>query len=109
MNGQEDHYEKCGDNLDPEIRKVDFSTFVLSLGTSVLVQLGQMGHDDGPKPMVSLPMARQIIDIITMLQDKTRGNLTEDEGKLIETLLFDLRLKFVDACKAASSANTTQD
>jgi hypothetical protein len=92
--------KNCPD--DPEWRQVDFSTFVLSLGTSVLYHLGQAGGPEGGRPMTNLPMARHVIDIIAMLQTKTQGNLTEDEDKLIEALLFDLRLKFVDACRSAA-------
>lgn len=80
--------------------EVAFNTFILSLGTSVLVHLG-LGEDVGAgKEEANLPLARHVIDIMTMLKEKTAGNLEEDEQKLIDQLLFDLRLKFVEACNA---------
>ncbi len=99
----EEQFKKCGDAIDPDWRKVDFSTFVLSLGTSVMMHLGQGHSEDGKSPATNLPLAHHVIDIITMLKDKTQGNLDEDESRLVETVLYDLRLKFVDACRNSSS------
>ncbi|NOZ01261.1 MAG: DUF1844 domain-containing protein [Deltaproteobacteria bacterium] len=85
---------------------VDFSTFVLSLGTSVLVHLGvgeEEGEGESAEKRINLPLARHVIDILAMLKDKTAGNLEEDEEKLVDQLLFDLRLKFVEACNAQGS------
>lgn len=79
--------------------EVAFSTFVLSLGTSVLVHLGAGDPEDSEASEVNLPMARHVIDILAMLKEKTVGNLKDDEQKLIDNLLFDLRLKFVETCK----------
>ncbi len=95
--------EGCGCQ-DPgtDLRQVDFGTFLLSLGTSALYHLGQGAPEGGQKPAVNLPLARHVIDLIAMLQQKTKGNLTEDESSLVETLLFDLRLKFVEVCKRQS-------
>ena len=91
----------CGDS-GSEMRTVDFSTFVLSLGTSALYQLGQGAPEGGEKPVINLAVARHVIDLIAMLQQKTKGNLTDDETGLVETLLFDLRLKFVEVCRRQS-------
>ena len=77
---------------------VDLATFLLSLGTSVICHLGVAPNPETGKTDVNLPMARHVIDIIAMIQAKTQGNLTDDERKLVDTLLFDLRLKFVEAC-----------
>ena len=87
-----------------ELRTVDFSTFVLSLGTSALYHLGQGAPAGTDRPVVDLTMARHVIDLIAMLKDKTTGNLDEDETGLVETLLFDLRLKFVEVCKRQSQS-----
>lgn len=98
----EEDARSCREEIESELRDVDFSTFVLSLGTSALYHLGikdpNTDQVDGFEPNLSL--ARNVIDIISMLKEKTRGNLTDDESRLVETLLFDLRLKFVDVCKA---------
>jgi hypothetical protein len=104
----EEQFKQCGDAIDPDWRKVDFSTFVLSLGTSVMMHLGQGPSEGDSRPEVNLPLARHVIDIIAMLKEKTRGNLDEDEDRLVETVLFDLRLKFVDACKSASSVTQAE-
>jgi len=85
-----------------DLRAVDFSTFVLGLGTSALYHLGQGAPEDSGKPVVNLTLARHVIDLLAMLQEKTKGNLTEDEGGLVETLLFDLRLKYVEVCRRQS-------
>lgn len=78
---------------------VDFTMFAMSLASSVLIHLGELAPpgEDGPRP--NLALAKQTIDIIGMLQDKTRGNLSDEEARLLEHLLFDLRLKYVDARK----------
>jgi hypothetical protein len=79
--------------------EIDFATFVLSLGSSVLVHLGEMPGPDGEKLPVDLALAKQTIDILGLLEAKTKGNLTDAEAKLLGTLLYDLRIKYVDAQK----------
>jgi hypothetical protein len=76
---------------------IDFSTFVLSLATSAMVNLGEVPSPDGDQVQIDLPAAKQIIDILGVLADKTRGNLDEAESKLLHSLLYDLRVKYVDA------------
>ena len=81
---------------------IDFSTFVLSLGTSALYQLGQVGGPEsgGAEPAEpNLPIARQTIDTLEMLTEKTRGNLTDTESKLLESIVYELHMKFVEASK----------
>jgi hypothetical protein len=80
---------------------VDFHTFVLSLGSSVLLHLGELDHPEGGDAREDLALAKHTIDIIGMLQEKTKGNLTPAEDKLIESLLFDLRLRYVEKTKTA--------
>jgi uncharacterized protein DUF1844 len=84
---------------DQDLPEIDFATFVLSLASSVLLHLGQMPDPDTKKTESNLPMAKQTIDILAMLQGKTRGNLSRDEEQLLENLLYDLRLKYVEAAK----------
>jgi len=78
---------------------IDFHTFVLSLGSSALLHLGELERPGASGPETDLPMAKHTIDILSMLQDKTRGNLTPEEDKLLESLLYDLRLRYVEAKK----------
>jgi hypothetical protein len=76
---------------------VDFVTFLLSVSTSALIQLGEIEDPATRQPVKNLPLAKQTIDLIAMLQEKTKGNLTSDEGKLMENILFDLRMRYVKA------------
>lgn len=99
----------CEEKLDESLGSIDFSTFIISLGTSVLFHLGVNDPQQENKGTVNLPMARNIIDIMVMLKEKTNGNLTDDEHKLLETLLFDLRLKYVEACGKDSGCEQKKD
>lgn len=76
---------------------IDFTTFILSLGSNVLVHLGEMADPDSGKTTKNLPLARQTIDILSMLQEKTKNNLSDVESQLLGSLLYDLRVKYVDA------------
>lgn len=78
---------------------VDFHTFVLSLGSSALLHLGELEHPEAGATKRDLPLAKHTIDILAMLQEKTKGNLTPPEDKLIESLLYDLRIRYVEATK----------
>jgi hypothetical protein len=78
---------------------IDFNTFILSLSTSALMHLGTLpGAEDDAT--VNLAHAKQSIDCIALLEEKTRGNLTGEEERLITEVLYDLRLRFVAAKKA---------
>lgn len=83
----------------PDERKpgpIDFYTFVLSLGSSAFVHLGDAPHPEtGEEIPPNLPLAQQTIDLLDMLREKTRGNLTAEEEKFLENLLMDLRLRYV--------------
>jgi hypothetical protein len=79
-------------------RPLDFSTFLLSLGTSALVQLGEAPDPtQGGKPCPDLAGAKQSIDLLGLLEAKTKGNLETGEERLLQSLLSDLRLRFVKA------------
>lgn len=83
---------------EKDLPKIDFSTFVLSLATSALYHMGLSSDPSGeslPKP--NLPLARQTIDTIEMLEEKTRGNLDDEEAKLIKSVLYQLHMGFVRA------------
>jgi hypothetical protein len=85
----------------PELPKIDFATFALSLGTSALYHLG-LAPDPGSgekAPEANLVLARQTIDTLEMLEAKTRGNLDDEESRLLESLLYELRMRFVEASK----------
>jgi len=84
-------------SLDP----VDFSTHVLSLASTALIAMGKLPTPDGASLPLDLETARHLIDVLGMLEHKTRGNLDEAEQKLLGSLTYDLRVAFVDAQKAA--------
>ena len=75
---------------------LDFPTFILSLSSSALFHLGLMENPQTGKVERNLNLAKQTIDIIAMLHEKTKGNLSHDEENLTENLLTDLRLKYVN-------------
>jgi hypothetical protein len=78
------------DDLPP----IDFSTFVVSLRTSAMLHLGS-GRDEQGSQSVDLALARQEIDLLGILEEKTRGNLTGEEERLLSQILFDLRTRYV--------------
>lgn len=78
-----------------DLPEIDFSTFVFSLSTSALFHFG-----DFPDPVTksvekNLPAAKQTIDILGLLKEKTRGNLAQEEEQLLDNLLFELRMRYV--------------
>jgi hypothetical protein len=79
--------------------EIDFSTFVISLSTQALMHLGEIANPLTGKIEPDVPVAKQMIDMIAMLKDKTRGNLSASEERLMEDILFDLRMKYVAAVK----------
>jgi len=78
-----------------------FASFVVGLSTEALALMGEMPHPATGERMHDLLGAQQLIDIIAILQAKTRGNLTHDEETLLEAILFDLRMKYVEKARQA--------
>jgi|SRR5436190_22627348 hypothetical protein len=76
---------------------IDFSTHVLSIASSAMCAMGQMPTPSGETMPVELETAKHLIDVLGMLEHKTKGNLDESEQKLLQSLLYDLRVAFVDA------------
>ncbi len=85
--------------MSDALPEIDFGTFVMSLASSVLVHLGEIAHPESAGSERNLPLAKQTIDILGMLQEKTRGNLSNEEQQLLTNLLYDLRMKYVAATK----------
>jgi Domain of unknown function (DUF1844). len=75
--------------------KVTFTTFILSLASSGLVQLGEVPDPETGAMGENLLMAKHTIDVLNMLRDKTIRCLDEEEAKLMEGLLYELRMKYV--------------
>lgn len=74
-----------------------FTAFVMSLATTAAVHFGDLADPVSGTTQANLPAAAQMIDILAMLQEKTQGNLTPDEANLVGSLLYELRLRYVDA------------
>ena len=84
-----------GPETCPPLPKVSFSTFVLSLSSSALVHLGEVPEPGTGKSCLDMAMAKHTIDILAMLQDKAKNGLDQDETRLLEGLLYELRMKYV--------------
>lgn len=82
---------------------LDFSTLILSMASTAMVQLGVVPVPGGDAPARDLAAAKQAIDILAILEEKTRGNLDDAEQKLLASLLYDLRVAYVDAQKKKSA------
>jgi hypothetical protein len=79
--------------------KVDFTTLLLSISSAAFMGLGIAPGSGETELKVDLDLARQNIDLLELMQEKTRGNRTPDEDRLLEQLLFETRLRYVEAQK----------
>jgi len=77
--------------------EINFTSFIFSLSTSALIQLGEIEDPFTQKQSKNLPIAKQTIDLIGMLREKTKGNLPSEEGNFLDNVLFDLRMRYVKA------------
>ncbi|MCP4606814.1 MAG: DUF1844 domain-containing protein [Proteobacteria bacterium] len=102
VNGSADTTSKEPTTEDPDV-PIDFSTFILSLSSSAAYHLGLAPHPDEEDTCQNLPMAKQTIDILSILQEKTKGNLTGEEERLLAEILYNLRMTFVRVSDECSS------
>ena len=83
---------------NPEAQAVTFAGFIISLATTAAVHFGDIADPStGQTHQPDLAGAAHMIELIALLQDKTKGNLTTDEGKLVDDLLYELRMRFMQA------------
>ncbi|SPJ15168.1 conserved hypothetical protein [Syntrophobacter sp. SbD2] len=75
--------------------EVTLATFIFSLSSSALVHLGEIPEPETNRTLLDLPIAKQIIDTLGMLQEKTKGNLDQDEERLLKSVLYDLRMRYI--------------
>jgi hypothetical protein len=80
--------------------KLDFSTLVLSFATSSLMNMGHAPDPQTGKKNKNIELAKQNIDILAILEEKSRGNLTKEEAELLKNILAEVRLRFVEASKS---------
>jgi uncharacterized protein DUF1844 len=77
---------------------LDFTSFVISLASTAAIHFGDMPDPvTGEKAQVNLAGAAQMIDILALLDQKTRGNLTAEERQVLEQVLYELRLRYIEA------------
>ncbi len=84
----------------------NFSSFVISMGSSALMLMGEQLDPQQPKMPLNLPQAKEIIDLLSMLEEKTQGNLTADEQSVMTDMLYALRMKFVSLTSGKSTLHT---
>jgi len=82
-------------NQEANYPPVNFTNFVFSLSTSALFHFGDLSDSEDDKTQKNLPAAKQTIDILDMLNEKTKGNLDENENKLIQGVLYELKMRYV--------------
>lgn len=75
--------------------KMTFSTFIVSLNASAMVHLGMIADPVNGKKIKNLSLGKQTIDILSMLKEKTEGNLTSDEKHILKEVLYDLKIHYV--------------
>jgi hypothetical protein len=90
-----DDPEAQEDEEDYQLPEINFATFIFSLNSSALVHLGIIDDPASGKKVKQLALAKQTIDILGMLEEKTKGNLTEDEENMLKNILYDLRMIYV--------------
>ena len=109
--GSSDDQDRPGDQPDSQqtceepgpggrcLPPVDFSALILSLSHAALMHMGKVPDPSTGQASVQLDLARHTIDTIALLKDKTTGNLTDDERRLMDSVLTDLRLTYVHESK----------
>ncbi|MGE4232451.1 MAG: DUF1844 domain-containing protein [Bacteriovoracia bacterium] len=86
-------------------QKLDFTTFVLSISSAAMMGLGLVPRGPDQKTEVDLELAKQNIDLLELVKEKTKNNLTQDEQKLLEGLLYETRMRFVEVQKNGAPKN----
>jgi hypothetical protein len=92
---KQEEKEQKTESANQPLPEVNFSSLIFSLSSSALLHLGEIDDPQTGEKREDLPMAKHSIDIISMLKDKTEGNLDDEEQKFIDSILTDLRLRYV--------------
>ncbi|MBQ4132544.1 MAG: DUF1844 domain-containing protein [Desulfovibrionaceae bacterium] len=95
MNAENANEQSCSGGKSIPLPQVTFSTFVLSVASTALVCLGEVPEPESGEMREDLPAARHNIDVLVMLKEKTANNLDADESRLLDGLLYELRMKYV--------------
>lgn len=83
------------ESTEGPLPEITFASFIMSLGTSVFFHLGDLPHPETGTAAKNLPLAKQTIDLLGLLREKTRNNLTPEEENIFDHLLYDLRMRYV--------------
>jgi hypothetical protein len=95
----------CGDGKVPDqegrcvMPEVTFMAFVMSLNTSALFHLGAIADPETGEKVIDFSLARHAIDTLVLLQEKTKGNLDDDESEMLKNVLYDVKMRFVQTVK----------
>ncbi len=89
----------CAEDSGQVLPPITFSTFVLSISTSALIHLGCTPDPTTGDCVKEIQAAKQTIDLLGILQEKTKGNLSKEEEELLKSILFDLRMRYVEETK----------
>lgn len=100
MSKKEEEKKQEPETPEAESLKMDFSAFVLSLNASAMIHLGDIPDPNTKERAVNLPAARHTVDILELIRRKTEGNLTDEEKKLTDDVIYNLRMKYVSAAKS---------
>jgi hypothetical protein len=92
---KEDEQKNIDQEKEFHYPPINFTNFVLSLSTSAMFHFGDFPDHEGGTPQKNLPAAKQTIDILDMLNEKTKGNLNDQENNLIQGVLYELKLRYV--------------
>lgn len=102
--------KKCGECPEGRVRnkegkcvmpEITFPSLVLSYNTTALFHMGELPHPESGDRVVDLELAKNAIDTLTILKEKTKGNLDSNEDELLTRILYELKMRFVQACKTS--------
>jgi hypothetical protein len=91
----QDRPEATSPKPEAPLPEINFSAFIISLSSSAFIHLGDIPDPTTGETAKNLPLAKQAIDLMGLLREKTRNNLAQDEEKLFEHLLYDLRMRYI--------------
>lgn len=92
---EEHRHEHEHEHEHGEMPPVDFISFISSLAATAFLHLGDKFSPDQPDDMKNLTAAKQMIDLLGLLQEKTKGNLTDEEAQMLESMLYSLRMRYI--------------
>ncbi len=96
---EKDTVKQPAQKTKQQIPEASFNLFISSLATQILINLGEMASPFNKKKNLDLDQAKFTLDTLQIIKDKTEGNLTNDETKYLDTLLYDLRMRYVEKAK----------